>query len=63
MPTDDDDDEIIIIRGGRVTARRADLQPDEAAVLEEIAAVGDAPLTKLQAYAMGVILQRLAIRP
>ncbi|MGL4296796.1 MAG: hypothetical protein ACRCTG_13875 [Aestuariivirga sp.] len=62
MP-DTDDDDIIIIRGGRVTVRRADVTTEEAGVLDEIAAKGDSPLTKLEAYTLGVILQRLTIRP
>jgi hypothetical protein len=60
----DNQDTIIIRRGATtVTIPRDRVTTEEAALLEQIAAKGDGPLTQAEAYALKVILQRLTASP
>lgn len=59
----DDDDDIIIIRRGRLRIARSAVTEEEAEVLDSIAAKGDGPLSPGDAFALRVILLRVAQRP
>ncbi len=58
-----DQQDIIIIRRGQIQVQRATLLPYEVEALDEIAAKGDMPLTNAEAFALAVILDRVARRP
>jgi hypothetical protein len=58
-----DQQDIIIIRRGQIQFRRADLNPDEANALDEIAAKGDGPLGFADRLALEFLVSRLAQRP